>query len=90
MLIILIIEFELRGPGPPSCTCTLTTVYFYNKINISKENLWMYYYFLLKILHEAKYLAFSTLAKSLIIKFNPEMQDFKRVLNLNCEWKLNN
>ena len=29
MLIILIIEIEVRGPGPPSGIYTPTTVYFY-------------------------------------------------------------
>ena len=37
-----------------------------------------------KILLEAFYLAFPAWAKSLT-KFNPKMQDFKRVLDLNCK-----
>ena len=35
MLIILIIEFELRGPGPPGRICTPTTGYFYDKTKTS-------------------------------------------------------
>ena len=31
MLIMLIIEFELRGPGPPGRIHTPRTVYFYEK-----------------------------------------------------------
>ena len=38
MLFILIIEFEMRRPGPPGRICTPTTVYFYDKTKISKEN----------------------------------------------------
>ena len=48
MLIILIIEFELRGPGPPGRTWTATTVYFYDKTKISKKNLRVDYYLLLR------------------------------------------
>ena len=48
MLIILIIELELRGPGPPGRAYTPTTVYFYDKTKISKENLRVDYYLLLK------------------------------------------
>ena len=44
MLILLIIEFELRGPGPPGRTCTSTTVYFYNKTKLYEENLRVDYY----------------------------------------------
>ena len=48
MLIILIIEFELREPGFPGRTCTPTTVYFHDKTKISKEDLQVDYYLLLK------------------------------------------
>ena len=41
MLIILIIEFELRGPGPPGRLYTPKIVYFWNKTKISKKNLWV-------------------------------------------------
>ena len=46
MLIEQIIEFEWRGPGPPGRTCSLITVYFYDKMKISKENLQVDYYLL--------------------------------------------
>ena len=39
MLIILVIEFELRGPGPPGRINTPRTVCFYDKTKIFKENL---------------------------------------------------
>ena len=48
MLIEQIIEF--RGLGPLDRTCTLTTGYFHVKPKISKENLWVDYYLLLKYL----------------------------------------
>ena len=53
MLVILIIEFELRGPGPPGRKCTPTgyaptTGYFYDTTKIAKENLRVNYYILLK------------------------------------------
>ena len=50
MLIEQIIEFEWRGLGPLDCTCTLTTGYFHVKTKISKENLRVDYYLLLKYL----------------------------------------
>ena len=42
--------------------------------------------FAAKILQEAMYFTSPTWAKSLT-KFNPKMQDFKRVLDLNCQQK---
>ena len=50
MLIEQIIEFELRGLGPLGRICTPTTGYFHVKIKISKENLRVDYYLLLKYL----------------------------------------
>ena len=50
MLIEQIIEFEWRGLGPLDRTCTLTTGYFHFKSKISKENLRVDYYLLLKYL----------------------------------------
>ena len=49
MLIILIIEFELRGPRPPGRICTPKTVYFYYKTKISKEIFRVNYYLRLNI-----------------------------------------
>ena len=48
MLIEQIIELQLRGPGPPGGTCTPITSYFHDKTKISKENLRVDYYLLLK------------------------------------------
>ena len=50
MLIEQIIAFEQRGLGPLDCTCTLTAGYFHVKTKISKENLRVDYYLLLKYL----------------------------------------
>ena len=57
MFIEQIIEFELRGPGPSGCTCIAKTDYFLGKAKISKINLQVNYYLLLKILQDAMYLA---------------------------------
>ena len=48
MLIKQIIEFEWRGPRPLGRTCTPITAYFHDKPKISKENLRVDYYLLLK------------------------------------------
>ena len=50
MLIEPIIEFEWRSLGLLDRTCTLTTSYFHVKTKISKENLRVDYYLLLKYL----------------------------------------
>ena len=50
MLIEQIIEFEWRGLGSLDRTCTLTNGYFHVKTKISKENLRVDYYILLKYL----------------------------------------
>ena len=50
MLIEQIIEFEWRGLGILDRTCTLTTGYFHVKTKISKENLRVDCYLLLKYL----------------------------------------
>ena len=50
MLIKQIIGFEWRGLGLINRTCTLTTGYFNVKTKISKENLGVDYYLLLKYL----------------------------------------
>ena len=69
------------APWPYVCP---TTGYFHDKTKISKENLRMDLLFTAKILLEAMYLTFLTWTKSLT-KFNPKMQNFKRVLDLNCK-----
>ena len=48
MLIEQIIQFELKRPGFPGRTCIPTTSYLYDKAKITKENLGMNYYLLLK------------------------------------------
>ena len=49
------------------------------KQKFSKTNLRVHY-FMLKILQKAMYYDFPDLGQ--VTKFNPKMQDFKRVLNL--------
>ena len=68
--------FELRGPGH---TCTPSTGYFHDKTKMSKENLRVNYYLLLKYCRRQCTVLPSTWAKSLT-KFNPKMQ------NLNVLW----
>ena len=48
MLIEQTIELQLRGLGPPGQTYTPITDYFHDKTKISKENLRVDYYLLLK------------------------------------------
>ena len=48
MLIERIIELQLRGPWPPGERVLLITGYFHDKTKISKENLRVDYYLLLK------------------------------------------
>ena len=83
MLIEQIIEFELREPGPPSRACIPKPDYFQDK-NKNLPSKYSIDYLLLKILQEAMYHASSTRTKSLT-KFNPQIQDFKRVLHLICK-----
>ena len=68
MLIEQIIELQLRGPGPPGGTCTPTTSYFHDKTKISKENLRVDYYLLLKCSKRQCTLLPPTWTKSLTIK----------------------
>ena len=78
--------FEVIGPGTPGRICTPVTGCFHNKTIISKENIQLDCYFLLKYCRGQCTLLPLTWAKSLT-KFNPKMQDFKRVLDLNCKQK---
>ena len=84
MLIEQIIEFELSGPGSPGRTYTPTAGYFHDKTKISKKYLRLGYYLLLKYCRKQCTLFPPTQAKSLT-KLNPKIQDFKRVLELNCK-----
>ena len=68
MLIEQIIEFQLRGPGPPGRTCTPTTGKLHDKTKISKENIRVDYYLLLKYCRRQCALLTSTWTKSLTIK----------------------
>ena len=70
------IRFELRGLVPHGRICTSATGYIYDKTKISKENLQMDYYLLLKYRSRQCTLLSPTRAKSLA-KFNTIMQDFK-------------
>ena len=76
--------FELGGPGPPGCICTPITGCFHDKTIISKEKVPLDYYLLLKYCRRQCTLLHPTWANSLT-KFNPKLQDFKRVLDLNCK-----
>ena len=78
--------FELRGPGPPGRICTSITACFHDKTIISKENIQLNCYLLLKYCRRRCTLLPLSWAKSLT-KFNPKMQDFKCVLDLNCKQK---
>ena len=81
MLTKQIIELELRGRGSPKFSNTFTrtyiptTGYFYEKTKISKENLPVDYYLLLKYCKRQCTLISRTWALSLI-NFYPKMQDF--------------
>ena len=70
MLIEQIIEFQLRGPGPFGRTCTPITGKLHDLTKISKENLRVDYYLLLKYCRsqEAMCFTFPTWTKSLTIK----------------------
>ena len=85
MLIEQTVELQLRGPGPPGRTCTPVTGYFHNKTKISKENLRVDYYLLLKCSKKQCTLLPLPGPNYLHLKFNTKMQDVKRVLGLNCQ-----
>ena len=78
--------FELRGPGTCGSISTPITGCFHDKTIISKKNIQLDCYLLLIYCRRQCTLHPHTWAKSLT-KFNPKMQDFKRVLNLNCKQK---
>ena len=78
--------FELRGPGFPGHICSPATGCFHDKTKISKENIRVDCYLMLKYCRRQCTLLAPTWVKSLT-KFNPKMQDFKRVLDLNCKQK---
>ena len=85
MLIEQIIELQLRGPGPPGRTCTPITGYCHDKTKIFKENFQVDYYLLLKCCKRQCTLLSPTWTRSVTIKFNSEVHNVKRVLDLNCK-----
>ena len=76
-------NFELKRPGPHGRICTPITGCFVMK---SWSNLGVDCFLLLKYSRRQCTLLPLTWAKSLT-KFNPKMQDFKPVLDLNCKQK---
>ena len=84
MLIEQITEFEPSGPGPPGHTSISINCHFHDKTKISTANPRMVYYLLLKYCTRQCTLLPPTWIK-LRTKFNIKIQDFKRVLNLNCK-----
>ena len=68
MLIEQTIELQLRGPGPPGQTNILISGHFHDKTKISKENLRVDYYLLLKCSKKQCALHPPTWTKSLTIK----------------------
>ena len=73
--------FELRGIEPIGRICTPITGRFHDKTIISKENIRLDCYLLLKYCRRQCTLLPPTWVKWLT-KFNPKMPDFKRVLDL--------
>ena len=78
-------SFKLRGPGH---IYTSIAGCFHDKAIISKENIRLDCYLLLKYCRRQCILLRPVWVKSLT-KFNPKMEDFKRVLDLNCKQKEN-
>ena len=81
-------NFWIERAGPPGRTCTPITGCFHHKTIISKENIPLDCYLLLKYFRRQCTLLPPTWTKSLT-KFNPKVQDFKRALDLNCKQKKN-
>ena len=71
-------NFELKGPWPPGRIYTPITDCLHDKTIIAKENLRVDCYLLLKYCSWQCTLLPPTWAKSLT-KLNPKMQDFKRL-----------
>ena len=88
MLIEQNIEFELRGSEPPGRTCTPITGYFHEKTKISKENLRVDYYFLLKYCRrQCSLLSPSGQNKSLTIKFQQQITRFFTCFGIKLQVK---
>ena len=78
--------FELRRSGLPGHIISPITGCFHDLIIISKKIFDRIVYLLLKYCRRQCTLFPPSWAKSLT-KFNPKMQDFKRVLDLRCKQK---
>ena len=78
--------FELRRRGAPGRICTPITGCFHDKTIMSKENFQVDCNLRLEYRRRQCTLLPPTWAKSLT-KFNPKMQDFERVMDLNCKQK---
>ena len=79
--------FELGGLRPPGRICTPMTGCFHHKTMISEKNIRLDYYLPLKYCRRQCALLPPSWAKSLT-KFNPNMQNIKRVLGSNCKQKV--
>ena len=79
MLIEKVIEFESRVLEPLVVHIFLKLLIFMTKQKSSKANLRVHY-LMLKMLQKAMFLDFPDLGQ--VTKFNPKMQEFKRVLDL--------
>ena len=87
MLIEQIIELQLREPGPPGLTCSYIS-YFHDKTKIFKENLRVGFSFTAKMLYETIHLTSPYLDQiTYQLNFNTKMQDVKRILDLNCNYR---
>ena len=82
MLIKQVIEIELRGPWPLAVNALLQLAIFMTKQKSLGKNLGVDHYLLPKYCRRQCTLLPLAWAKSLT-KFNPKMQDFKHVLDLN-------
>ena len=74
--------FELKGAGSPGRICILITGCFHDKTVISNENIRLDCYLLVKYCSRQYSLLPPTWAKSRT-KFNPKIQNFKHVFDLN-------
>ena len=76
---------SIEGAWASWRTCTPTTGYFHDEIKISKKNLRVDCYLLLKWARDnAPYFPLPG-PNHLLLKFKSKMQDVKRVVDLNCK-----
>ena len=85
MLIEQSTELQLRRPGHPGRTNTPITGYFHDKTKISKKNLRVDYYLLLKCSKKQCTLLPLPGPNHLQLKFNKRMQDVEHILDLKCK-----